>query len=343
MTRKFNIGDNVEFLNDVGGGVVKKLLDNKMVIIETEDGFEYPVLESELIKSAVQNQQDVKYNENVNKPKSVQDIFTDDVEIVTKDNEEVNIYLAFTKEDKAFNLNLINDSNWYLMYLIQTKENGKYSSIPGILQPNYIEQIFQFNTTQIALVSEIICQFMFFRKIPYDTKKPIIKTISINPARIFSEESYVKNEFLDEKAIMIPVMEENPMAEAISKLKNTDIKEVIYKKETKSQKINKKPEFTKKVKQDLLEIDLHINELLDDTTGMTAAEMLEYQMDTFKKELENAYKNKLLKKIVFIHGKGNGTLKTEIRKYLDRNSIKYQDASFQKYGFGATLVFLRKK
>jgi len=343
MIRKFNIGDKVDFLNDVGGGVVKQLLDNNMVIIETEDGFEYPVQERDLIKSAIQNQNNFQTQENINSTKNINDIFTDNLQIVTKDNEEVNIYLSILKQNKLFNLNLINDSNWYIMYLIQTKENNKYSSIPGMLQPNYIEKIFQFNTTQIALVSEIVCQLMFFRKIPYDTKEPIVKTITINPTRYFSDDSYTNNEFFDEKAFMIPIIEENPMAEAVNKLKNMDLDEVIYKKETESQKTNSKPESKKKVKQDTIEIDLHINELLENTIGMEAADMLEYQMDTFKKELDKAFKNKIVKKIVFIHGKGNGTLKTEIRKYLDKNSIRYQDASFQKYGFGATLVFLRKK
>jgi hypothetical protein len=37
---------------------------------------------------------------------------------------------------------------------------------------------------------------------------------------------------------------------------------------------------------------------------------------------------------------GNGTLKIEIRKELDRmkNKLDYQDASFKEYGYGATMV-----
>ncbi|MFP4019887.1 MAG: Smr/MutS family protein [Bacteroidales bacterium] len=48
--------------------------------------------------------------------------------------------------------------------------------------------------------------------------------------------------------------------------------------------------------------------------------------------------------MVFIHGVGNGRLRYELRKSLDKDypDLDYQDASFQEYGYGATLVFLRK-
>lgn len=48
-------------------------------------------------------------------------------------------------------------------------------------------------------------------------------------------------------------------------------------------------------------------------------------------------------KIVFIHGVGNGRLKHELRKKLERkySNFKYQDASFKEYGYGATMVYLK--
>ena len=90
-----------------------------------------------------------------------------------------------------------------------------------------------------------------------------------------------------------------------------------------------------------MEIDLHIHELLDDTTGMSSGEMLEYQLDVFRKTLEE-YKNRKGQKIVFIHGKGDGVLR---RAILDELKHKYktfqsQDASFREYGFGATMVII---
>jgi dsDNA-specific endonuclease/ATPase MutS2 len=65
-------------------------------------------------------------------------------------------------------------------------------------------------------------------------------------------------------------------------------------------------------------------------------------MEHFKSKLEEAIHTHT-RKIVFIHGVGNGVLKMEIRKELDRRAKKltYQDASFKEYGYGATLVQIK--
>jgi dsDNA-specific endonuclease/ATPase MutS2 len=103
-----------------------------------------------------------------------------------------------------------------------------------------------------------------------------------------------------------------------------------------------KVEVKKAATLDLVEVDLHIHELLDDTRGLANHEMLEIQLGRFRNELETAIANGT-RRIVFIHGIGNGTLKQEIRRELSTKYKKYytQDASFKEYGYGATLVILR--
>lgn len=56
------------------------------------------------------------------------------------------------------------------------------------------------------------------------------------------------------------------------------------------------------------------------------------------------YRNKTGQKIVFIHGKGEGVLRKEIEKQLKTKYRQhyFQDASFREYGFGATMVTIRK-
>ena len=90
---------------------------------------------------------------------------------------------------------------------------------------------------------------------------------------------------------------------------------------------------------EILEVDLHIHELLDDFRGLSNSEMVEIQMQHFHQQLNEAMK-KGAKRVVFIHGVGAGTLKLEIRKELDRmkGKLDYQDASFKEYGYGATMV-----
>lgn len=95
-------------------------------------------------------------------------------------------------------------------------------------------------------------------------------------------------------------------------------------------------------KNEIIEIDLHIGELLDDTRGMSNSEILNYQLDKFREVMEQ-YRNKREQRIVFIHGKGDGVLRKALLDELKRKypTCKTQDASFQEYGFGATMVTVK--
>ena len=86
------------------------------------------------------------------------------------------------------------------------------------------------------------------------------------------------------------------------------------------------------------EVDLHIDELVDNISGLSNHEMLSIQLERFEKELDKAMSSGV-KKIVFIHGVGNGRLKMEIQNALKATrGVTFQDASYKLYGFGATQV-----
>jgi len=89
-----------------------------------------------------------------------------------------------------------------------------------------------------------------------------------------------------------------------------------------------------------MEVDLHIHQLTKSSRGMSNHEMLNLQIDTAKRQLDFAIR-KRIQKIVFIHGVGEGVLKEELKYLFGRyDSIKYYDADYQKYGLGATEVYI---
>lgn len=92
--------------------------------------------------------------------------------------------------------------------------------------------------------------------------------------------------------------------------------------------------------QPTMEVDLHIHQLTNGHVRMSNHEMLNLQLDTAKRQLEFAIRNRV-QKIVFIHGVGEGVLKIEL-EYLFRRyeNLKYYDADYQKYGSGATEVYI---
>ena len=77
--------------------------------------------------------------------------------------------------------------------------------------------------------------------------------------------------------------------------------------------------------------------------GLSNGVILEFQLSRFRTALETAILHKT-GRIVFIHGVGNGKLKHEMRRILEReySSLQYQDASFKEYGYGATMVLTGK-
>ncbi len=88
-----------------------------------------------------------------------------------------------------------------------------------------------------------------------------------------------------------------------------------------------------------MEVDLHINKLIKSSRGMDNYDMLTLQMDTAKHKLEFAIRNRI-PRIVFIHGVGEGVLKEELGFLLRRYNVRYNEASYQKYGLGATEVYI---
>lgn len=88
-----------------------------------------------------------------------------------------------------------------------------------------------------------------------------------------------------------------------------------------------------------MEVDLHIHQLTPSHKGMGNYEILNLQLETAKRQLEFAQRNRI-QKVVFIHGVGEGVLREELYSLFRRyENIKYYDADYQKYGLGATEVY----
>tara|TARA_B100000780_G_scaffold226085_1_gene165257 strand:+ start:768 stop:1316 length:549 start_codon:yes stop_codon:yes gene_type:complete len=97
--------------------------------------------------------------------------------------------------------------------------------------------------------------------------------------------------------------------------------------------------FKKENNEVILEVDLHINQLIKSTTGMDNFEMLSLQLETAKRKIEYAI-SKRISKIIFIHGVGEGVLKSELHYLFGRYPVRFYDASYKKYGLGATEVYV---
>lgn len=119
---------------------------------------------------------------------------------------------------------------------------------------------------------------------------------------------------------------------------NVEINEVLREKQAskKPRSIRIKP---KERNAPPMEVDLHIEKLVNSFRGMSSYDILTLQLDTAKRQIEFATR-KRIQKIVFIHGVGEGVLKAELDFLLGRyDNLKFYDADYQKYGVGATEVY----
>ncbi|WP_046745768.1 Smr/MutS family protein [Kordia zhangzhouensis] len=118
------------------------------------------------------------------------------------------------------------------------------------------------------------------------------------------------------------------------------IHSAMQEKEVRKRKKQTLPKSKKERVEHILEVDLHIHQLTNSYKGMSNHEMLELQLDTARRQLEFAIRNRI-PKIVFIHGVGEGVLKLELEYLFGRyDNINYYDANYQKYGLGATEVYI---
>jgi hypothetical protein len=123
-----------------------------------------------------------------------------------------------------------------------------------------------------------------------------------------------------------------------SDISNENLMEKINYKPTK-RNIPKFKTENKKEKQPPMEVDLHIHHLAASVKGMDNYDMLNLQLNEAKHKLEFAIKNRI-PKIVFIHGVGEGVLKSELEFLFKKYQVNWYEASFQKYGLGATEVYI---
>ncbi|MGV8826779.1 MAG: DUF2027 domain-containing protein [Breznakibacter sp.] len=342
---KFDIGDKVRFLNTTGGGKVVRI-DGKLVYVEDEDGFDIPVLESEvvLIEKAQEQMKSVKVETVTTKPVVEEVVEEEDYDFNSEmaDDKNPRFHVAFLKDGNGatpfLNLHIVNDSNYFAYFTlaqVTTSPNGRLLHF-GTVEPNTKLLLGRYNPQAIDN-QEWQIQLMLFKKVKeYGIYPPVSTAFKIKAARFFKENGFVNNDFFNEKAVLFPVIK-GEFEKKLEQLTDMELMKVSAEKE----RVEKPRQAARRNEPELLEVDLHIHELIDDARGLSNGEILQLQLDKFKQVMQENINNKG-RRIVFIHGVGSGTLKTELRKLLERSYKKhtFQDASFQEYGYGATMVIV---
>ena len=352
-------GDNVRFLNAVGGGRVTRIDEKQnMVYVEDADGFEVPALARECVVIQAVNEKtnfpvkDFSSKKTITAATETKEVKIEEPKqpeaiIETSEGEILKAFLAFFPTDikrletTSYECYLVNDSNYFLYYNFVTGEDSNRRSIAnGLIEPNMQEFLCEIAKSQLNDWEKVRVQIVPFKKDKtYTEQNALDFTLKMNTVKFYKLHSFTETDYFDDLCMLVSLTEESQKKQ-LAEVSPAEIKQALQQKaqpEHRPRIIHKQQR-----ENETIEVDLHINALLDTTAGLSNADMLGYQMETFHRILEEN-KNRKGQKIVFIHGKGEGVLKTEIYKQLKSRYKTYyfQDASFREYGFGATMVTIK--
>jgi hypothetical protein len=362
----FKAGDKVKFLNEVGGGTVTRI-KQQTAYVKTSDGFEIPALFSEIIKveetgfggmkpepvvPVFQPKQQPVFGKREEAEETEDEFYndTEDNEVITSENCTLNILLGLVpvkrKNGEAcsgFQIYLISDCDYHMLYTFSVvKDNFVRGRKAGHVENDTKVQVDTFMLQELKEIQSFKINCIFYKKGIYLPHEPVIYEYKTDALFLADPDNWTENDYFDENAMIINVTEMSLLYEIERMVTETEDKYIIQKKRKGlvPKKLAVKPASS--ASPDMEEVDLHIEHLIEDYSAMTPGEIMDMQLSRFTIALEGAIRGKT-KKIVFIHGLGNGKLKYEICKTLDRKypKLRYQDASFKEYGYGATMVLLK--
>ncbi|MCL1821355.1 MAG: DUF2027 domain-containing protein [Prolixibacteraceae bacterium] len=350
----FKVGDKVKFLNAVGGGTVTGYVSPKVVNVEDEQGFEVPCLVTELVKDERNNIETeevivvhgkVEVEEQRKPKKESLSLFASSAG--NPSSKSPAWFLAFVPRVPTLPLSgeikiwLVNDSPNVLLYHFSRLIEGVYHSEKSSrLAPYSRQPLWGFSHEDLSHFPDFGIQILPYQSQTVELENSFSKTIKVNPVKFYKESLYQGSAYFETRAMLIE-LKDNDLSLELEKLKQHDFSAQEIEENSGDRK---RPRIKKTLPAGQpREVDLHIHELVESTAGLEPKDILEIQMQRFRAEMEAAIVGQT-KRIVFIHGVGQGTLKNELRRELSNVYKKYdfQDASFHEYGYGATVVILRK-
>lgn len=356
------IGDQVRFLNDVGGGRISRI-DGKTIYVEDQDGFERPTIASELVIVDTHKSYEpplklrsklVEPDRPQPKPKAEPATAMPVVE--TPGGDTLNVQLAYEpREVKHLNTTtfipvLVNDSNYFLYYTYMTRpDDAQWTTrAHGLIEPNTQIDLQEFAQTELNSMTHIALAIIPFKQDKhFALKNAIMVEQRLDVTKFFKLHCFQPNDYFDTPVLAVDIVRNDRPTRQVH-IDSSEIEAAMRGDRTERKQRRRQAAQTpgkpqQQRRDEIIVQDLHIAELLDDLTGLSHTDILNCQLDKFN-EVMRENRHLLGQRIVFIHGKGEGVLRRAILEELKRHypACQVQDASFKEYGFGATQVTIHR-
>ena len=347
---KLKTGDKVRFLNEAIEGTITRILSNEKVEVADSHGFIHVSDEKHLVLIELvldDNHMDVKRKvseaiiEKIIEPlkKSSNDLIHS-LEIDNTIYAAVRLMNEKSPLTTDIELHLINNTKFSLCFTSSRKHEDIRSGLSyGQLKPRSEVFIGIFSQDELHRFEGFEFQFLFFGNNEYKPRPPAVKSLQ------FSSSDFINTDFRklfykkDDTVLLMPLYvcsstDNIDLSKLLERFKKDEIEE--EKRNTSSKGKKNQQKFTVLTRHKV--VDLHINELVKDFSAMSNSQIISYQINYFLYEMDQALFNRL-HKITFIHGVGNGVLRSSIREELKRfPNIKFHEAPQEKFGYGGTEV-----
>jgi hypothetical protein len=349
---KFELGDKVKFLNEKGGGVISRIISSNMVGVTIENGFELPVITSELIPAETGGSAEKMFNKNYDIEvdlSSENQTLTNDQRIIelpafaSREAKE-GIYLAFVPQDQkwlitgSLDIYLVNNTPFEALYNIYIRKNNGYLGADyGNVPPLSRILLETVSREHLDLWTEGTLQCMFHREHCAEIMQPLHRDYKVKQMKFLKEDNYTDSPLIGQKALVLMISEVSSTQQGTD-----DTMFRIAKPVGKPEK--EKPLIAQyMIDDDTAEVDLHLHKLTEDEASLSNSQKIEVQMHHFSRCLESAISSGV-SKVIFIHGVGAGILKVELHKILRAyDNVEFYDGSIAKYGVGATEVVIHSR
>ena len=353
MATLLGIGTKVKFLTTPDSGVIIEKLGDGMVMVKLDDfDMDIPAFEEDLVRSEDFMSQNVvtpitpvkpisKNNPPTVLPLSIKPILT-----------HSGIQLAFepikktSGEIDTFNIYLLNDTRFDAVFTLDflVFDDLEWSK-NGVLKTAQFEKM---GEVSFDTVNDLPQLDITIKPITTAGSDEIFsKILKIKPKQFVK--NYKMSQFLNREVHLFPVFEtlENQTGSKKEDL-TTYTSDLLKTAKQKSKgasdlrlfdpvpNVNEYAAFVP-------EIDLHIEMLHSDPHSLTTEEIVDIQLKSYESFLAKAIRLNV-PKVYVIHGIGKGRLRDLIAARLKRNPniLMFKNEYHEKYGFGATQVWLRK-
>lgn len=225
------IGDQVRFLNEIGGGRVAGFQGKNIVLVEDEDGFQVPMLKTEVVvvgdedygtshlvevkASSMKAAQKINDEEEEETDPADKPITFRPKPEERRGGDRLSAYLAFVPMDvkeltqTRFESYLVNDSNYYLRYTYMTGENNAWTlRAEGELEPNTKEFIEEFGREDLNALEHTIVQMVAYKHDkPFLQKPPVNAQLNVDTMKFYKLHAFRENDFFEQPALIYTLIE----------------------------------------------------------------------------------------------------------------------------------------